>query len=136
MFKCVYDHFNISEDFYNNCGTFFYNFILKEFNFILKEILRFDKKGTFSSRFFFKDCLFKVTIFRRANPLNLCPAWSRMVEKILLVLTQYRFIENDLKGFLKNVLFSTKYESADIPKAIFKFCLFCIHYHKCMLVQF
>ena len=128
MFKCLNDHFNISEDFYNNCGTFFYNFILND----LKEILGFDKKGTF----FLKDCLIKVTIFRRANPLNLCPAWSRMVEKTLLVLAQYRFIENDLKGFLKNVLFSTKYESADIPKAIFKFCLFCIHYHKCMLVQF
>ena len=45
---------------------FFYNFILND----LKEILGFDKKGTF----FLKDCLIKVTIFRRANPLNLCPA--------------------------------------------------------------
>ena len=102
MFKWPFQYIGrFHADFYYNCGTFFYNFILND----LKEILGFDKKGTFSSRFFKRTVWLKWPFFCRANPLNLCPAWSRMVEKILLFLAQYRFIENDLKGFRRKFCF-------------------------------
>ena len=133
MFKWPFQYIGrFHADFYYNCGTFFYNFILND----LKEILGFDKKGTFSSRFFLKDCLIKVTIILSSEPFKPLPCMIKNGRENPSIFSSISIYRKRFKGFSKKVLFSTKYESADIPKAIFEFCLFFIHYHKCMLVQF
>lgn len=104
MFKCLKDHFNISEDFMQISIIIVEHFFIILFLMIWKKSWGLIKKER-CPHVFLKDCLIKVTIFCRANPLNLCPAWSRMVEKILLFLAQYRFIENDLKGFRRKFCF-------------------------------